>query len=75
MNEVNYGEDIALSAEAVWAVIGDFSGIRKTWILRNAWILFKNGLHGSSRKQTVIFIGLKRIPKNITIQKRISEWL
>ncbi|MEI6440267.1 MAG: SRPBCC family protein [Alphaproteobacteria bacterium] len=29
MNEVNYGEDIALSAEAVWAVIGDFSGIRK----------------------------------------------
>ena len=29
MNEVSYGEDIALGAEAVWAVIGDFSGIRK----------------------------------------------
>ena len=29
MNEVSYGEDISLGAEAVWAVIGDFSGIRK----------------------------------------------
>lgn len=29
MNEVSYGEDIALGADAVWAVIGDFSGIRK----------------------------------------------
>ena len=29
MHEVSYGEDIELSADAVWAVIGDFSGIRK----------------------------------------------
>jgi len=29
MHEVSAGEDVALSAEAVWAVIGDFSGIRK----------------------------------------------
>ena len=29
MNEVSYGEDIAFGADAVWAVIGDFSGIRK----------------------------------------------
>ncbi len=29
MHEVTVGEDVALDAEAVWAVIGDFSGIRK----------------------------------------------
>jgi hypothetical protein len=29
MHEVTTGEDVALGAGAVWAVIGDFSGIRK----------------------------------------------
>jgi len=29
MQEVTIGEDVALGADAVWAVIGDFSGIRK----------------------------------------------
>ena len=29
MHEIKVGDDAALSAEAVWAVIGDFSGIRK----------------------------------------------
>ncbi len=29
MHNVTVGEDVALSADAVWAVIGDFSGIRK----------------------------------------------
>ena len=29
MHEASAREDIALSADAVWAVIGDFSGIRK----------------------------------------------
>ena len=29
MQEVRVGEDLPLSADAVWAVIGDFSGIRK----------------------------------------------
>jgi len=29
MHEVTVGGDVPLSAEAVWAVIGDFSGIRK----------------------------------------------
>lgn len=29
MQELKVGEDVALSADAVWAVIGDFSGIRK----------------------------------------------
>ncbi len=29
MHEVTAGEDVALSADTVWAVIGDFSGIRK----------------------------------------------
>ena len=29
MHEVKVGEDVPLSADAVWAVIGDFSGIRK----------------------------------------------
>ena len=29
MQNVTVGEDVALSADAVWAVIGDFSGIRK----------------------------------------------
>lgn len=29
MHDVTAGEDVALSAEAVWGVIGDFSGIRK----------------------------------------------
>jgi len=29
MHEVNVGADVPLSAEAVWKVIGDFSGIRK----------------------------------------------
>ena len=29
MHEVRAGDDVPLGAEAVWAVIGDFSGIRK----------------------------------------------
>ena len=29
MHEIKVGDDVALGAEAVWAVIGDFSGIRK----------------------------------------------
>ncbi|HZC15413.1 MAG TPA: SRPBCC family protein [Caulobacteraceae bacterium] len=29
MHEVTVGEDVPLSADAVWSVIGDFSGIRK----------------------------------------------
>ena len=29
MHEIKVGDDAALGAEAVWAVIGDFSGIRK----------------------------------------------
>lgn len=29
MHEIKVSDDAALSAEAVWAVIGDFSGIRK----------------------------------------------
>jgi hypothetical protein len=29
MHELRAGEDVALGADAVWAVIGDFSGIRK----------------------------------------------
>lgn len=29
MQELRIGEDVPLGAEAVWAVIGDFSGIRK----------------------------------------------
>ena len=29
MHEVNVGADVPLSADAVWKVIGDFSGIRK----------------------------------------------
>ncbi len=29
MHEITVGEDLALSADAVWSVIGDFSGIRK----------------------------------------------
>ena len=29
MHEIKVGDDAALSAEAVWVVIGDFSGIRK----------------------------------------------
>lgn len=29
MQELKVGEDVALGADAVWAVIGDFSGIRK----------------------------------------------
>jgi hypothetical protein len=29
MHEVKTGDDIAMSADAVWGVIGDFSGIRK----------------------------------------------
>ena len=29
MHDIKVGDDAALSAEAVWAVIGDFSGIRK----------------------------------------------
>lgn len=29
MHEIKVGEDVALGADAVWAVIGDFSGIRK----------------------------------------------
>jgi len=29
MHELRVGEDVALGADAVWAVIGDFSGIRK----------------------------------------------
>lgn len=29
MREVRAGEDVGLNADAVWAVIGDFSGIRK----------------------------------------------
>ena len=29
MQELRVGEDVALGADAVWAVIGDFSGIRK----------------------------------------------
>ena len=29
MHELKVGEDVALGADAVWAVIGDFSGIRK----------------------------------------------
>lgn len=29
MHDVTAGEDVPLSADAVWAVIGDFSGIRK----------------------------------------------
>lgn len=29
MQELKVGDDVPLSAEAVWAVIGDFSGIRK----------------------------------------------
>ena len=29
MHEVTHGEDVPLSVEAVWRVIGDFSGIRK----------------------------------------------
>jgi hypothetical protein len=29
MHEVRVGEDVPLGADAVWAVIGDFSGIRK----------------------------------------------
>ena len=29
MHEIKVGDDAAMGAEAVWAVIGDFSGIRK----------------------------------------------
>jgi mxaD protein len=29
MHEVKVGEDVSLGADAVWAVIGDFGGIRK----------------------------------------------
>jgi hypothetical protein len=29
MHEVKVGEDVPMSADAIWAVIGDFSGIRK----------------------------------------------
>jgi hypothetical protein len=29
MHDVTFGEDVAMDADAVWAVIGDFSGIRK----------------------------------------------
>ncbi len=29
MHEIRVGEDVPMSAEAVWTVIGDFSGIRK----------------------------------------------
>lgn len=63
MHEVTTADDVALAADAVWAVIGDFSGIRKWATLVEAESTIQTP-HGKVR--TLVMPGGRSIDERLT---------